>query len=719
MLALCESCRALARQLFEPSRPQWLTTHAGNLQAGASNHCLLCWGLIQRMKVSGAEMDRKASNLWVHWTTGSWEDDDAGEKQQSDAGGISVLYAIITISPDPSLSSPPKFACLFSVDADEGSPAATSGAVVGRYTNPRISLDDTTTRIKTWLDGCQSHDDCRRTLSKTRAIDARRSPLPKRCVRVDEAADGTLSLTLEETGGKTGSYISLTHRWNSPQTEQSMTVTANYAARLAGQAFDSLDPLFDDVLLVAARVGIHHVWIDSLCIVQDDGADWREEAVKMADYYQNALFTLAAAIPTASRADGLFISMPPPEDQHLVQLPFHGGGHFYVYPHPNEGSALQRYQRVIRGSELASRGWVYQERMLSRRIAWFTPLGVSLQCICKLSDWEGPVFRPETPGVDLSWLNPARIFRGLKPLGRARTAEDIYADWRGSIRDYSSLSLTKNSDRILALSGVGREYGDWLRASSSNNPPRVRLVAGVWEGDLHQSLMWAPAEVGKPRIDAYPTWSWASYDGPTHWPYETKVRHACAVEQVVPCRSDEAHLLEKAGSGGYGIPGQQAADADDDIISFSALVVRGRLQPVRFGTVFPDADTANTVLIAGGQGSRYSAPADRWLRMAAVAAAPDVVAGWAMFGDAALQRDEAFEAPAPVIVALWVSVVEGLDNGSLGVGHFWSHEAFNVVYIRPSGSVVNGFERVGVGRLFGQDAKQGFAAAQEREVVLV
>lgn len=43
--------------------------------------------------------------------------------------------------------------------------------------------------------------------------------------------------------------------------------------------------VFLEAVELALRVGIKYLWIDSLCIVQDDTADWEQESVKMAAYW--------------------------------------------------------------------------------------------------------------------------------------------------------------------------------------------------------------------------------------------------------------------------------------------------------------------------------------------------------------------------------------------------------------------------------------------------
>jgi hypothetical protein len=42
---------------------------------------------------------------------------------------------------------------------------------------------------------------------------------------------------------------------------------------------------FQDALYVLEAIGLEHLWIDTLCIVQDDEEDWEREAVLMASVW--------------------------------------------------------------------------------------------------------------------------------------------------------------------------------------------------------------------------------------------------------------------------------------------------------------------------------------------------------------------------------------------------------------------------------------------------
>ncbi|KAE8347136.1 heterokaryon incompatibility protein-domain-containing protein [Aspergillus arachidicola] len=65
---------------------------------------------------------------------------------------------------------------------------------------------------------------------------------------------------------------------------------------------------FQHAIHVTRQLGVKYLWIDSLCIVQDDSEDWREQCPRMAEIYHNAYITLAASAAPNPRAGLYFTS---------------------------------------------------------------------------------------------------------------------------------------------------------------------------------------------------------------------------------------------------------------------------------------------------------------------------------------------------------------------------------------------------------------------------
>ena len=83
---------------------------------------------------------------------------------------------------------------------------------------------------------------------------------------------------------------------------------------------------FREAIQLTRRLGIAYLWIDALCIVQDDKDDWAREAMRMADIYSCSYLTLAAA-HAASGHDGLLPTHPYFTSRQLVSQT---GGAYHV-----------------------------------------------------------------------------------------------------------------------------------------------------------------------------------------------------------------------------------------------------------------------------------------------------------------------------------------------------------------------------------------------------
>ncbi|KAK8058002.1 hypothetical protein PG994_008450 [Apiospora phragmitis] len=316
-------------------------------------------------------------------------------------------------------------------------------------------------------------------------------------------------ISLQETEGIVGAYITLSHRW-SGETESSRTTIGNYAARRQQIDATTLPKAFQQAIMVAKHLGIHFLWIDSLCIIQegDGGRDWTVEATRMADYYQGALLTLAT---TSKSPDGL---IPPRPDilsqRRIARLPYRDRsgahrGYFYAY---QQITLDHCYQTQIADSELVHRGWVYQEWILSRRIVCFTPAAIIFHCRSFPPKNELVARRLE---LDMMLKHQFDMFEG--------TGEK---QWFNTVQSYSGHIPTQpGKDRLFALSGIAKEVSISMRRRSTRQSLEPCYVSGLWQHDLHRELLWSLEKAGSyRRVPGFPSWSWASIESPVIWEFQ-------------------------------------------------------------------------------------------------------------------------------------------------------------------------------------------------------
>jgi hypothetical protein len=74
-------------------------------------------------------------------------------------------------------------------------------------------------------------------------------------------------------------YVALSHVLGT--SKNSILESGNEASMKHAIPWDSLPQTYRDTIWVCQRLDIEYLWIDSLCIKQDDNQDWDREAAKM------------------------------------------------------------------------------------------------------------------------------------------------------------------------------------------------------------------------------------------------------------------------------------------------------------------------------------------------------------------------------------------------------------------------------------------------------
>lgn len=118
-------------------------------------------------------------------------------------------------------------------------------------------------------------------------------------------------------------YTTLSHCWGaSPDNMPLRTTHATKAAHMVSIPMRTLPKTFRDAIDVTRALNVRYIWIDSLCIVQDDLEDWEQEAAKMASIYEGSFLTIAAADSPNSNG-GLFLdsTTPPVHFKFTSRLP--------------------------------------------------------------------------------------------------------------------------------------------------------------------------------------------------------------------------------------------------------------------------------------------------------------------------------------------------------------------------------------------------------------
>lgn len=325
------------------------------------------------------------------------------------------------------------------------------------------------------LSNClENHEYC--GLSVTQQHEA--GELPSRVISIQDDG-GVLSAKLVETKGLKGTYCALSHCWGAEDNHPPKTTRENIKHHLASIPWSYLPSTFRDALNLVSALGLQYIWIDSLCIIQDDKRDWEHEAVRMSSVYRKA-FLVIAAVNSKDSTEGLVgpqlplpifrcpITVHNGPDQSIQQanmLPIPGGSN------PSVEGPLQE------------RAWAFQEWYLGRRIVFFTSKGVKWKCNEVELDTRG----------------------NFRDLGLYETFS-----WLHCLTYYSEKKLTVPSDRIIALHGIAEKLKE-------DRDDSFAAELGIWEHGLAEQLLWKHEGVPQHDFPGLPSWCWAATGRGKDW----------------------------------------------------------------------------------------------------------------------------------------------------------------------------------------------------------
>jgi hypothetical protein len=358
--------------------------------------------------------------------------------------------------------------------------------------------------IRSWLRDCAQHANCSQSAPVR---------LPKRIIDIpsDLSEDPKLLVTADH---HIGEYVILSHCWGRsgiPKLTDSLLPQFQDAI-----PSDLLPKSFVDAIEITRRLGFRYLWIDALCISQDNAADWAEEAPKMALYYGRSALMIAA---TAAEDSSIGILT----NRHVPYSPIMGREKKYCLR-----QKLLSKKWDIERSVMASRGWCAQERMLApqvihytrRQMIWecadgfrFEASGVPYVDISKQADlaYSKPKFQPFVKQA-FKTISDASSHKhhAIEPDFSITTSQEQIARiwaWQQCVDEFNKRDLTVTLDKLHAISGVaavinsGGQMGEYL--------------AGLWSKHIAVGFTWcrAWALLKTPPTYRAPSWSWASVDG--------------------------------------------------------------------------------------------------------------------------------------------------------------------------------------------------------------
>lgn len=264
--------------------------------------------------------------------------------------------------------------------------------------------------------------------------------------------------------------------------------------------------LLRDAILITRSLGHRYIWVDTICLNQDDDAEKMDQISKMHEFYSNAVLNLSA---TASKSgiDSMILNrhlstvMPLTLQMGSDDVETNESSNSLIFFNVNWGSRIE-FQKIN------SRGWVFQERMLARRVLHFAEDQVYWECH-SLEAWDT---NPSGKAALQANQSDQHMKRNLSLRGRhsARLAGTDHGQyvWLGLLVSYGSTVTTFPGDRLIAMSALARDFA--LAFGLSNEAYK----AGLWLPHCPLALCWSSfGSRQRPGSYRAPTWSWASVEG--------------------------------------------------------------------------------------------------------------------------------------------------------------------------------------------------------------
>ena len=323
-----------------------------------------------------------------------------------------------------------------------------------------------------------------------------------------------------------------------------MTTKQTIKERMAGFPLDLLPEIYQNAISVTRELGVRYLWIDALCIIQDDSSDWECEASNMRFVYGGALLTISAT-KSPDLNEGFLGPRAKLQTHHEIKTQ---DNHTVFVRNRMKHSIIIPSDGSTSGCPLLTRGWVFQERLLSTRTLHFLPDELLWECRCR--------FWCECTGVEADLYFKTGSFQASQfSMALAQQDKDeIPTLWLVLMQEYTKRLLTVSTDRLPALSGIAHLFHEFGVGE---------YFAGLWGGHFYDYLLWQAdhsiifnsnelASRSAFAQNTSPSWSWTSSCLPAKWPVRETSRPLDErfIEQRFKYNPEKTFPMEQLGMGG-------------------------------------------------------------------------------------------------------------------------------------------------------------------------
>lgn len=343
-------------------------------------------------------------------------------------------------------------------------------------------------KVEEWVNECRQEDATTNFHEQSKAL-SKKSFLPThfKVMDLEKGCIVNASSTLK--------YAALSYVWGVKLEDEIETTKDNIELLSVAGCLDRIDlpQTIRDAIDFCRKVQVRYLWVDRLCIVQDDASQKHDQISAMDTIYSSALFTICATAGSNSR-HGLpgMGSTSRPFTRANLRL-----ADVEILP------IMPNMKECLADGWWFERGWTFQESLLGGKLFLFTEWQLFFRN--KDSDF---LCEDELTEMDGGW------FADVAAVTQSEYEDDqlgsFFWQYASHLRAYSGRKLSYESDTYNAFAGIFRSLYDSLEGYIYGLPDRDFDVAIMW-GARPISSLDCPREIHDVVL---PTWSWGSL---MHW----------------------------------------------------------------------------------------------------------------------------------------------------------------------------------------------------------
>lgn len=328
-------------------------------------------------------------------------------------------------------------------------------------------------------------------------------------------------------------YVALSYRWpRAPkvQLDRHSYPRLTRPGALAEHKQD-IPKTISDAMTVCKKIKKRYLWVDALCIIQDSADDKAEQIKSMGFVYSAAYLTIAAAFGEDGDAGLPGVSNIPRKRQYCTMKI----GSLELITAPSDP------MESLFCSAWYSRGWTYQELILSKRVLAFTEDMMLFFCVegsfredVVLESFNGRVTGVAGLGEKLE----SPLYLTMDKFQGSSFGHSALRSYEGFLQNYLCRNLTNDDDILNAFGGI-------LDALFVHMGPfrwGIPIFFAPWAMTWHSK-----DEFPLERRRGFPTWSWTAWK---KFQTPVKLKKSAFHQDAVPStdRQNDIYVFTETGN---------------------------------------------------------------------------------------------------------------------------------------------------------------------------